>query len=178
MEVEIVPRPKTKPSKIISILLYVSLVFLILTAGAYFQLSSIEKKRTQELDGLKETLVQKETSSDLKQLQGRLIVYKEKIDKVSFLLDSYRVGTNFFKFLEKYTHPKVRVSSVNVAISDSEVSVSGETTNFTTLIQQMYVFERNPQVRGLKLSTFAATKDKKKVNFTINFSLSSNLFKF
>lgn len=178
MEVEIVPRPKSKPSKIISILLYVSLAFLILAAGAYLQLKSVEEKRTQELDSLRETIVQKETSSDLKQLQGRLIVYKEKIDKISFLLDSYRVGTNFFKFLEKYTHPKVRLSDVSVAISDSIVSISGETANFTTLIQQLYIFENNPQVRDLKLSTFAATKDKKSVTFDINFSLSSNLFKF
>lgn len=178
MEVEIVPRPKSKPSKIISIVLYVSLVFLILAAGAYLQLKSVEKKRSQELESLKETLVQKETSGELGQLQSRLTVYKEKIDKISFLLDSYQIGTDFFKFLEKYTHPKVKLSDVSVAILDSEVSLSGQTVNFTTLIQQLYIFENNPQVQNLKLSNFAATKEKKSVNFSINFSLSPNLFKF
>jgi len=178
MEVEIIPRPKSKPSKIISILLYVSLAALILTAGAYLQLKSIEKKSSQELESLKETLVQKETSSELGQLQGRLSLYKEKIDKISFLLDSYQIGTNFFKFLEKYTHPKVKLSNVSVAIPDSKVSLSGQTADFTTLIQQLYIFENNPQVQDLKLSNFAATKEKKSVNFSINFSLSPNLFKF
>jgi len=178
MEVEIVPRPKSKPSKIISIVLYVSLVFLILAAGAYLQLKSVEKKRSQELESLKETLVQKETSGELGQLQSRLTVYKEKIDKISFLLDSYQIGTDFFKFLEKYTHPKVKLSDVSVAILDSEVSLSGQTVSFTTLIQQLYILENNPQVQNLKLSNFAATKEKKSVNFSINFSLSPNLFKF
>lgn len=178
MEVQIIPKPKEKPKKITIFLMYFSLIVLIVTAGIYLYLRNDLGKKNQELTGLQEALAKKETSRELEQFKKELTVYKEKIDTMSFLFDSYRLGTNFFKFLERYTHPKVKLSSVNVSFSDYKVLLSGQTDNFITLIQQLYIFENNPDIKNLRLVNFSASKDKTFVSFNIEFDLESYLFKF
>lgn len=178
MEVQIVPKPKEKPKKIITLLMYVSLIILIAISGVYLYLMQDLKKKDQELNGLKETLAKKETSRELEQLQKELTTYKEKIDTMSFLFESYHLGTNFFNFLEKYTHPKVKLSLVNVGFSDYRVLLNGETESFITLVQQLYIFENSSDVKNLKLVSFSASKDKAFVNFYIEFNLEPYLLKF
>lgn len=178
MEVQIVPKPKGKPKKIVTLLIYFSLVVLIAIGGIYLYLRQDLEKKNQELNGLKEVLAKKETSRELEQTQKELTIYKEKIDTMSFLFNSYRLGTNSFKFLEKYTHPRVKLSLVNINFSDYRVLLSGQTDNFITLVQQLYIFENNPDVKNLKLMNFSAVKDKTFVNFNIEFNLEPYLFKF
>jgi|GEM_PF-6712743 len=178
MEIQIVPKPKEKPNKILIFLTYFSLIILILTVGAYFYLKSDLKKKNQELMDLQDVLAKKETSRESEQLQKELSVYKEKIDTISFLFDSYHLGTNFFKFVEKYTHPQVQWASAGVNFSTYEVNLSGQTKSFITLIQQLYIFENNPDIKNLKLNSFSSAKDEKGVSFSIGFSLEPYLFKF
>lgn len=177
MEMEIVPKPKVKPSRIIAFLLFFSLIALILAVGAYFYLKINLDNKNKELAGFKDALKKKETSRELEKLQSDLSIYKEKIDTISFLFDSYRLGTNFFKFIEEYTHPAVQWSNVGVSLLDYKTSLAGKTDNYTSLIQQLYILEGNPNIKDLTLSSFSTEKGKG-VDFNLSFSLPPSLFKF
>lgn len=175
MVVEIVPRPKAKPKKITTFLFYFSLTLLILTIAAYFGLYSVKDKKNQELEDLRTRLAVQETV-ELRNLKRDLMKHEEKIQDLSLLLDSYREPTKFFKFLGDITHPKVMWSNLSLDLMEGEVSISGQADSITTLIQQTYIFEREPMIRNFNLSNFSLG-EKREVVFSVKFSLVPELYK-
>jgi len=174
MAVEIVPKPKAKPKKIVSFLFYLSLVVLILTVGIYFSLYSLEKKEAQKLERLEGRLAQQETK-EMKDLRKNLKKDEEKINDFSILLDSYRCGTDFFEFLEGITHPKVMWLNANLNLVEFKLTITGKTDGFNTLTQQLLVLEKNSKIKDLKLSSLSLVGGEE-VSFGLELSLSPELF--
>lgn len=175
MAVEIVPKPKAKPKRIISFLFYFSLILLILTIAAYFGLYSLKDKKNQELEDSKTRLAIQETA-EMRDLKKNLMGYEEKVKDLSVLLDSYREPTKFFEFLGTITHSKVIWSGLTLNLIEGEVSISGQTNSITTLIQQIYIFEGESRIENFSLSSFSLG-EKGEVSFSVAFSLAPELLK-
>lgn len=175
MTVEIVPRPKAKPKRIITFLFFLSTVFLILAVAAYFGLYSIKDKKNEELEDLRISLTAQETA-ELRGLQKDLMEYEGKIKDIATLLDSYREPTKFFRFLGGITHPRVMWFNLTLDLLEGNVSLSGEADNVTTLIQQVYIFEGESRIGDFKLSSFSMGEGQG-VSFNVAFSLAPELFK-
>lgn len=160
MAIELVPKPKAKPKRIVNILFYLSLIFLILTVTSYFGLYSIKDKKEQELKDLKIRLTAQETP-ELRRLQKDLKEYEKKVNDLSLLISSYREPTEFFKFIEDITHSRVEWSNLGFDPSGSEwrVSVSGRAENLIILIQQILFLENHSRIKEISLNSFSLLEE-------------------
>lgn len=175
MTVEIVPRPKAKPKRIITFLFFLSTIFLILAVAAYYGLYSIKDKKNKELEDLRISMAAQETV-ELRGLQKDLMKYEGKIKDIATLLDSYREPTKFFRFLGDITHPRVMWFNLTLGLLEGNASLSGEADSITTLIQQVYIFEGESRIEGFELSSFSVGEGQG-VSFSVSFSLAPELFK-
>jgi len=175
MPIELVPRPKAKPKRIVSILFYLSLILLILTVAGYIGLYSINDRKGQELEELRNVLDNQETR-ELRILKEELKEYQGKVNDLSFLLSSYREPLKFLEFLEGVTHPKVRWVNMSIDLAEGGVSISGEADSLTTLIQQVLILEADPRIEDFMLSGFTL-KESGAAGFSVDFTLTPQLFK-
>ena len=175
MAVEIVPKPKAKPNIFFNVVFYLSLVFVVLTVGAYLGLYRFEQQESQKLEELKDQLAHQETK-ELKELRRDLVEDEKKVKEFAILLESYRYGSNFFGFLQEITHPKINWVDTHIDLETYKLTLSGRAESFTVLTQQILFLERDPRVAALDLTNLTLTEDRT-VNFGLELSLSPNLFK-
>lgn len=101
---------------------------------------------------------------------------KDRLESLKFLIANHRRLTNIFEFLQDSTQPKVRFSQINV--SDSTMTLSGETDSFLSLARQLAVFENK------ELSKYVNSADlsgigigaQGKASFNFRLDLDKNLF--
>jgi hypothetical protein len=161
--VEIIPKEPAKPSKILNLLLYLAIFLLFSSVVSYFTLSGFLKKTEEEAAALASALLQTEEAF----LEKEISTAKKKIEDFSFLIDRHLKPSQVFEIVEKNCHPKVWFSRFSLASREKTLRLSGETDNFETLGQQIFILEEETALAKVTLESFSITSEGK-----INFELS------
>ncbi len=173
--VGIIPKPIKKTSRLYEISPYIVFGLVVAVILIYIALFYLENKSSKILWDLQEKIAQVGTK-DEKALEAQVLLDKEKIDDFSKLFANHQRVSKFFKFLEENCHPKIWFNQLKLSTQDSQITFSGETSNFETLGQQMIIFQNQTLVKNIEISDLVIGKTGR-VNFTFSFLLDPEIFK-
>lgn len=174
MAQELIPKEKIKTSSIINILFLSSLTLLIILGGSYaflkFKTSSTQAEIRDADDQI--IKIKKERDNDTERY---VFDTQKRIKDFSEILEKHKITSNFFAFVDKTSYEKVKFLELGLDTETKNVSLKGETENFDTLGKQILNLKNNDFVKGLDISNISLNKEGK-INFTVNFSLDSEIF--
>ena len=173
--VGIIPKPIKKTSKLYEFSPYIVFGLVVAVVLAYIALLYFENKTSKIAWDLEEKIAQVGTK-DEKVVEAQVLLDKRKIDDFSKLFADHQRASNFFKFLEENCHPKIWFNKLELSPKDSQVVLSGETSNFETLGQQMVIFQNQGFVKTIEISDLSLGKNGR-ANFTFSLSLDPEIFK-
>lgn len=184
--VEIVPKPVEEIPFWQRILFPFSLFLLLVTIFSYFLLLYfVEKKIPAEIQKLEAEITQRK-GPEVISLEQELKKKQKEIDDFSEIINQRPFPTKFFGFAEgsfsetkkfaSLIHPQVQILGFSLNLKDGKLDISGLTENFTTLEQQYLIFQKEPLVKEVNLSSFSVGKEGK-VNFSFDLSFNPSIFK-
>jgi hypothetical protein len=174
MAIEIIPKEAAKLPLWQNILFYVSIAVLlavILCYGVFYKLGQKASVTLKE----RENFYEQSKTPEILSLESELLDYRNKIDAFSDLISQHKFSSEFFKFVEKITHPKVVFLEMDFDIKNNKVTLFGLTDSFLTLGQQVLIFKQQSLVKGVQLSNIGISKEGK-IEFNINLALDAKLF--
>ncbi|PIP24810.1 MAG: hypothetical protein COX34_02200 [Candidatus Nealsonbacteria bacterium CG23_combo_of_CG06-09_8_20_14_all_36_12] len=153
MAIEIIPKTKARrPIFLINFLFFLGIFLLVLTIIAYFYLNNRIEKSSQTLKNLEENILQKRTP-EVENLEKEIDSWRQKIEDYNFLFSQHRNPTNLFEFLEKVTHPQVWWTDFTFdATIPNSLRLKGVTQDFSTLQQQLIIFQNENFVQKINLN--------------------------
>ena len=170
---EIIPKEPSKPSKILNILLYFSLILLFFSIISFFILDHFVGKFKKEYILLVQDLEEKEDKIYF--LRKELLPYQRKINDFSFVTEQHLESSRFFTAFEKIIHPQVWFFKFNLKMKEKRVILSGQAQNFEVLGQQLYVFRNKEWIEDVGLEAVSMGK-KGKIDFNLFLILDPELF--
>jgi len=174
--VEIIPRPVEEVDRWQKILIYLFIFLVIVSIGGYFLLASFQKSSEVYIEELEIRLTQGRTS-ERTVLEQESLNYKKKIEAISPFLEAHLLGSKFFEFLENNTHPRIFFSKLNLSIEESRAILSGNTDSFSTLEQQLSVFNQDDLIENLSLTRVFLNKEGR-IDFDLEILLKTTIFKY
>ncbi|KPJ57150.1 hypothetical protein AMJ49_02530 [Parcubacteria bacterium DG_74_2] len=176
MPIEIIPRKKVRVPRWQVILFSISLIFFLIVISTYFAFSQSEKKHRDRIDELK-SLIEKEKTSEIKEIEEELTFWQEKIKNFSVILQEHSFASNIFELLQKTSHPKVMYSQFELEPEENTLNLTGQTDNFLNLGQQVFLLRDDSMVKDINLSEVSITKEGK-VEFAFEISLNPEIFRW
>lgn len=165
----------TDKTWLISMLFYLVLACLITVIFAYgvfaFKTSVYNKKIAEMVEKISAY-----TTPEEKAQEKKVFEYKKKIDAFAAIINNHKISSNVFSFIEGFTLPNVWFSSLNMAESNNELRLVGETENMETLSKQFNVFENNKEyVKDITVLN-SQVGPSGRINFILNISLEPKIF--
>jgi len=173
--VGIIPKPIKKTSRIYALAPYVSFGLAIAVVLVCVILFYLGNKSSGTLGDLEEKLAQVGTQ-DEKTLETQVLFDKKQIDAFSQLFAQHQRTSNFFKFLEENCQPKTWFSKLELDSKESQAILTGETSNFEALGQQIVIFQNQEFVKNVDITDLSLGKNGR-VSFIFSLSLNPEIFK-
>jgi len=175
MPIEIIPKPVAKVPPWHNWLLYASILLLVVSLIGYFMLGRRLNREKNTIQELNEDLAQPKSSEETT-LEGRILAYKRKVENFSQLVDGHRYASRVFPFFERLCHPRGWFSNFTVDFEEHLLRVAGQVDSFTTLGQQLLIFEEEPLIKEVNLSSLSLGEEGG-VDFSVNLFLDPKIFK-
>lgn len=173
--VGIIPKPIKKTSRLYEFAPYIVFGLVIVVILAYISLLYLENKASKTLWVLEDRIAQVGTKAE-KATEAQVLLDKKKIDDFSELFANHKKTSSLFAFLEENCHPKVWFNKLNLSSQDFQVALSGETSNFETLGQQIVIFQNQKLIKNIEISDLAISKEGR-ASFTFSLLLDPEIFK-
>jgi len=162
MAIEITSKTdKGKEAPIFRILLLVGIVFLFFSVGSYFYLQYLNIKSEKSLQEITDKISQKRTP-EIKDLEKEISLWDQKIKDYNLIFGNHGAPSNIFVFLEKTTLQKIWWSNFDletpVPKAAITVKLKGVADNFSSLQQQILIFEKEEFVKKITLNQAALSK--------------------
>lgn len=148
--VEIIPKQRQDSPLLMQILFFGSLIFLLASVGSFFVILQLQGRTEKGLESAQQLLSQGKTPQEVS-LERTIFRYKDKFNDFSRIATERNDVRPVFEFLEKYTHPKVMFTALDVEPRIQTLRLVGETLDFRTLQEQMAIFQ-GTDLAGLDLS--------------------------
>lgn len=171
----IIPKPIKKTSRLYEFAPRIAFGLALAVALSYVALFYLENRTSQTLWDLEEKIAQVGTK-DEKAMETQVLLDKREIDDFSKLFADHKRASNFFKFLEENSHPKVWFNKLEINLQDSQAALSGEAASFEALGQQMAVFQSKEIIKNIEMSDLYISKNGR-AGFTLSLSLDPKIFK-
>jgi hypothetical protein len=173
--VEIIPRKAALLPLWLKILFYILIVLLLTAVLSYFILGHFQKKSLAALQNLEDTIAEEKTPQKIA-LEKEILSYQKKINDFALVLDHHLLPSNFFRFLEKTSHPRIWFSKINLSPGESLAIVSGRAETFPVLGQQLQILKSESLVKNVTLSKISLGS-KGEIEFTLTLSFDPKFFK-
>jgi hypothetical protein len=173
--VEIIPKPTKKILPWERVLMYISLGLLLVSIISFFLLNYFVSQSKKELQKSEDALNSIKTEKEIA-LEKEVFGYQAKIKDFSSILAGHLYPSKFFSFFEKLCHPKVWFSQIDFNVDNCSLSLSGETTDFLTLEQQLRIFKKEPLIKSVILSDLSVGGEGL-VSFSLSIILDQNILK-
>jgi hypothetical protein len=150
MAIETIPHPEPKESYFLrNFLLFLGIIFLILSLASYFLIFSLEKNSSQTLAEYQEkvNIAKKKAETQGSEIKN----WKEKIEDYKYILSLHKINSGALTLLEKTVHPKLWFSSLDLAQSKNQLKVGGFTPTFLVLAEQAEIFRNEKQIDRVDL---------------------------
>lgn len=150
----------------------VSLTVAVLTYAVFAYKYYLQDQKISEINekiAVYGTVQQKEREKEV-------LDYRKKVDDFSAILNNQKFFSNALVFMEKNTLSNVSFSFFDITESLSEIRLSGETDNMSSLSRQIQVFEENKDyVKSINVlnSQLGASGV---IKFVLNVSLRPQIF--
>ncbi|HLD70745.1 MAG TPA: hypothetical protein VI937_02595 [Negativicutes bacterium] len=113
-----------------------------------------------------------------KDAEKNVLTTQKQINDFAVVLNSQKITSNVFTFIEQKTLPNVWFSNFNLSQSSSELRLSGEAEDMATLSQQFKVFEdSNDHIKNISVfnSQISSTG---RVSFLMNITVLPKIFEY
>jgi hypothetical protein len=174
--VEIIPRPIEQTAQWQKVLLYLLIFFVIIFIVSYFLLANLEERSSIYNQELEIKITQGRTAQRIS-LEEESFEQKKKIETIYPFLEAHTLSSKFFEFLESKTHPRIFFSRLNLDTEKARAILTGATDSFSTLDQQLLVFNQDSLVEDLLLTTANLNKQGG-VDFNLEIFLNKNFFQY
>ncbi len=156
--IEIIPKPEIKLPFWQNILFYFSIALLLTLVIGYFVLNVSLKKSSKTLEDLENSLARGKTAEELS-LEKEILGYQRKISDFASLIPYHKDLLNFFTILENLSHPQIQFSNLSLEPVDLKVVLSGKAGDFKAINQQIYLFQKEPLIRNVNLTSLLLGKE-------------------
>jgi len=174
--VEIIPKPIEQAAQWEKVLLYVLMFLVVVLTISYFLLANLEERSGVYNQELEIKIAQGRTTQRIS-LEEESFEQKKKIETIFPFLEAHTLSLEFFEFLESKTHPRIFFSKLNLNTEESKAILTGTTDSFSTLDQQLLVFNQDSLVEDLLL-TAASLNKQGGVDFNLEIYLNKNFFQY
>jgi len=175
MAIEIAPIKKETDLRENLILVFSIIVFLI-SLGVYFYLNNVilSQNKAKLLTTTNEynTLA----GSDVRVKESELSLAGKYIGDFKVLFENNPKVSNFFISFQKWTHPKVVYSGFIFDISSRRVTMSGSTSGFQNVMQQIAILNIESTIESYQISNVALAQDNS-VNFNLELTVKAEVLK-
>ncbi len=159
------------------VLLIASFLILLIVVGGfvYLQFSALPKdaKRITELN----TTLATQRSEEAKQIETQAHDIENFVNDFKILFTNRSKLLVFFTAFETWTHPKISYSNFSLNAEAHTATMTGTTTDFKPIIQQMSIFRKQPLITSFEVSDAKASGEGGAVTFNLSLTLSPELFK-
>ncbi|MGB9743594.1 MAG: PilN domain-containing protein [Minisyncoccales bacterium] len=173
---QFITKEEPKPTIGLTILLVFSLILLLGAGTGYFILDKLIKDNESVKKSLEVSITQKQTADRIA-LKEEMLNLKRKIDNFSYLVDQHLNVNQVFEIIEKNIHPQVWFTKFDLEPRLNKVELEGETQDFTTVGQQISLFQKEEKISQVNLKEIFITKEGK-IGFKISLSFVPDIFKF
>jgi len=168
--VQVIPKKSIKKQLVLKDLLpWFFLLFLVVLIGLYFIFIFQVNRANVSLDKVKTELSEVRTKEDI-ELEKTILTYKRKVGDLALILQTRQKSIEFFEFLEKFVHPNIYFSSVSLSLDTEKVFLKGVSSDFKSLAEQLFIFEREPSIEEAELSNISLLEGGK-IDFDIKLLL-------
>jgi len=174
MPIQIIPKEAAKLPLWQNILFYLSMAVvlaILLSYGIFTQLTKNSEKILKE----KEKLFEANKNPETLVLEGNIKNYSSRVEAFSVLLSNHKLGSQFFSFFERTTHPNIYYQTMSLDIKNNKVVLLGQTDSFTFLGQQIAIIKKEAMVTDIQLSGIKINKDGK-AEFELDIFLDPKIF--
>ena len=175
MAIEIAPIKKETDLRENLILVFSIIVFLI-SLGVYFYLNNVilsqNKAKLLATTNEYNTLA----GSDVRVKESELSLAGKYIGDFKVLFENNPKVSNFFTSFQKWTHPKVVYSGFIFDISSRRVTMSGSTSGFQNVMQQIAILNIESTIESYQISNVALAQDNS-VNFNLELTVKAEVLK-
>ena len=177
--VEIIPKKKREreePSYLNNILFFVFLSIFIISLSLFLIFKVQTGRYQKETEDLSAQLQLQKGSKEFRQLEKKMLTYRDKFKNISKILALYYQPLKIFnELLNKTIHPKIVLKSFVFTETDNgepKIEISGYAPDKESLAQQIKIYESIPEVQRVD---FKGAKVEKEGNlkFTLSIFLSS-----
>jgi len=150
--VEIIPKQQTTGFSLrIRISLYAVIFLFLGVVVSYFVLQQLVSAREGELANQKK-LLEAELTQTEQSFQKRVFGLKTQIEHFAQVAEIRKNSRGFFAFLEQRTIPEVFFTELDLKPQTHTAVLSGQSTDFFALEQQMLVLKSDPNIVSVQLS--------------------------
>ena len=168
--VEIIPKLVKRGFSWDKAVMYLAIGLLIASFGAMFFLNRSIAEAEGKMEELEQTLASKKTKEE-NDLEAEVLGYKNRIKNFAKILENHPYSSQIFGFVEGFCHPRVWFSEMVLNVDKNNLFLSGETTDFLYLEQQILVLRKEPLTENVVLSNLAVSESGTvKFNFDITFN--------
>lgn len=172
---EIIPKSDQQAplsQKAVFVVLVISSLVIIFSI---FTLESLNEKKSKDLASVKNTIAEERTDEKIKS-EKYVLEWQRKINDAYFLIQNHSLSSKIFPLLQKDCHPRVWFSNFTLDVSVNSLSVSGIADSFTSLGQQLIIFNKEPLIKEAKLSNVIMNK-RGQIEFGLNISVDTKTLK-
>ncbi len=159
----------------IAFYLFLSIFVISVLLYAFFLVQSWRyKQKINELDEKQAVYGTKEQ----KAAEKKALDYKKKIDDFVVIVNSHKISSAIFGFVESVTLPDVWFSNFDMSQSNSEIRLTGESNSMETFSRQVQAFEQSTDhVKSITVLSSQAEASNR-ITFIINLVLNPNIFNY
>ncbi len=168
---------RNKQSRWIDVIFYSVFALLIATVLCYGFFAFRVYFQNQQINELDKKILAYNTVQQ-KAYEKEVLDYKKKIDDYAIIINSHKISSNVFNFIEKKTLPNVWFSNLNVSEVANEIDLSGESENMKALSSQVQIFEESKDYIKNITVLDSHIAEHGKINFNLRLSLDPKIFAY
>ncbi len=172
--IDIIPKKVKKAPEWYSFGFYIALALLIAVVLAYALSFYFEGRALNNFQDLEDRIAQVGTKQE-KAVETEVLAAKKRINDFSKLLQSHKKSSNFFTLLEENCHPEIWLTGVELYPEEAEAIVTGQTSDFQNLGQQLAIFREQDLIESLELTDLLIGEEGE-AKFSLYFHLDPVIF--
>ncbi len=157
----------------LDVILYFVLFLLIALIVSSFLLNIKISSQEDYLLVIEKTISEAGTPQQ-KELEEKVFYYQDKIDDFAVLLESHKIPSNVFSFMEEFTLPDVWFFNFSFNVNDASIRLNGESKNMLILARQIDAFQESEKITKVNVLS-ANISERGKIDFSLGISFNSDI---
>lgn len=168
---------KNKESLWVSAIFYCVSALLIIIIFTYFLFVYKVYIQNKEMSEIDIKIANYSVGQD-KTYEKKVLDYQKKINDYIVIINSHKISSSVFSFIEEKTLLNVWFSDFDMSQSINEIRLSGQTDSLETFSRQIQVFEKSKDYVEKIDVLDSQVESSGKIKFTLSLSLNPQIFTY